>query len=157
MLLYESSNELYHYGVLGMKWGVRRTPTQLGHPTTSKKKSSSKGLISFKKQKKSTPNKSSKTQSKQDSPRKKKTISEMSDDELRKSINRMQMEKQYKILIADSRQKTKMQKASKFIGSVIENSGRQVATQVATYYMGKAVNKAIGDNVVNIKKDKKDK
>lgn len=29
------NNELYHYGILGMHWGVRRTPEQLGHRTKS--------------------------------------------------------------------------------------------------------------------------
>lgn len=25
-------NAIYHYGVKGMRWGIRRTPAQLGHP-----------------------------------------------------------------------------------------------------------------------------
>ena len=33
----EALNELTHYGVLGMKWGVRRTPEQLGRRTAAKK------------------------------------------------------------------------------------------------------------------------
>jgi len=31
-------SELYHHGVKGMKWGVRRSPQQLGHPAPKKRK-----------------------------------------------------------------------------------------------------------------------
>lgn len=43
MWYYTYSNELYHHGIKGMKWGVRRTPEQLGYnksdsPVTKKVK-----------------------------------------------------------------------------------------------------------------------
>ena len=68
---YNHNDELYHHGIKGMKWGVRRTPAQLGHKpsklTTSQRKSEMK---------------------------------KMSDKELRNRINRIQMEKQYMQLTA---------------------------------------------------------
>lgn len=79
-------NELYHYGILGMKWGVRRTPDQLARAKGKTKSSSSDN---------DTDNNKAKTSSNTST---KKSISEMTDDELRKTINRMQLEQQYRNL-----------------------------------------------------------
>jgi hypothetical protein len=61
------SNTLVHYGILGMKWGIRRTPAQLSRDRGTPKKSSGE----------------------------KKNVKEMSDDELRRTVNRLQLERQY--------------------------------------------------------------
>lgn len=39
-----SLNEVYHHGIKGMKWGVRRTPEQLGHDTSQKQRKVSKKI-----------------------------------------------------------------------------------------------------------------
>ena len=64
---YNHADELRHYGVLGMKWGKRRSKAELARARASR--GSSKVT--------------------------KKSIEEMSDDELRRKLNRLQMEQQY--------------------------------------------------------------
>lgn len=78
-------SELYHYGILGMKWGVRRTPEQLAR--ASKKTSSV-----HEDYKKAHDNKS---------------VKEMSDAELRARVNRLNMEQQYSKMNLNTVQKGK--------------------------------------------------
>lgn len=68
-----NSSELWHYGVLGMRWGY--------HNGSKSSSSSSSKKSSTKRKKTSTID-----------------LSKMSDDQLRTAINRMQMEQQYRNL-----------------------------------------------------------
>lgn len=144
------SNELYHYGVKGQKWGVRRTPLQLGHKTSSKKKSArlasrfdnlTKKLTGGKKKASA----KAKTEKKPEQS-KKKSISEMSDEELQKVINRARLETEYKKAVRDlssSQNKTMLDKGVKFASEVLSTAGKDLATQVAKELGAKVINKAL--------------
>ena len=74
-------NELYHYGIKGMRWGVRRFQNKDGSYTAKgKKRYAGKGEQEHDDYKKAHSSKSVKT---------------MSDAELRSRLNRLQMEQQY--------------------------------------------------------------
>nr|DAM43237.1 MAG TPA: Structural protein [Caudoviricetes sp.] len=127
---------LMHYGVLGMKWGVRRSRSNAS--TSGGKRRSRTSLFS---KKAATKKKIAK-----------KSAKDMTDDELRKAIERLELEKKY-----DSFSSKKVNKGKDFVAKVIEKSGENIATQLTTYAMGTAVNKIAGGEIVNPKKGQKDK
>lgn len=83
---------IVHYGILGMKWGIRRYQNKDGSLTPAGKKR----LEKLDKEREAlTGNQSSKDSSSSSSTKK---VSEMSDEELRDAVMRLQLEQRYKEL-----------------------------------------------------------
>ena len=104
-------NELAHYGILGMKWGIRRTEAQL-----ARARGKTKSDDADDNEKKTSSASSSK----------KKSVSEMSDDELRKAVNRLQLEKQYRDLSPKN-----VSAGQRFVNKVMKDVVVPAATEVS--------------------------
>lgn len=76
-------NELYHYGVKGMKWGIRRYQNKDGTLTAAGKRRAAK---------------QENKQRRKDRKQALKNRRNLSDDELNKRVNRLQQEKKFKEL-----------------------------------------------------------
>lgn len=103
----DSDNELRHYGILGMKWGVRRSEAQLAR-ARGKKSSDDDVSEDYKKAHSS------------------KSVKSMSDAELRNRLNRLQMEQQYSKLNPTAVSK------GRDVASKILKAGTTVATVTST-------------------------
>lgn len=112
---------LSHYGVKGMKWGIRKR--------SSSTKRTSKSI--FTKNKENDKASSKKTEKK---------VSELSNEELTAKIERLNLEKRYAEL-AKAVSPPKSTRGKDFVLRVLERSGENIATQASAYIMGRAVNK----------------
>lgn len=118
-----TNRSLFHWGIPGMKWGVRRrqsNTTITGKPHSSDHTTA----VSLKK----------------------KHISEMSNDELKKLTTRLQLEKQYKDLT-----KVDLGPGQKIVTEVLLGLGKQAATSYLSKNLPKVLETAF-NSVMGIKK-----
>ena len=115
-----TNNELYHFGVKGMKWGVRKNRSSSDPSSSSLSKKKKRGLGNI-------------------SEPKNKSVKDMSDEELRSTIARIELENRYKDLSPK-----KVSAGKKFVDRVINNiilpAGEDVTKQLVKSGMTKTAN-----------------
>ena len=120
--------ELYHYGIKGMKWGVRRTPEQLGHRSAKKpKKISVRAEDKKKKAEMRTASKNRRL---------------LSTDEIRSRIERIKLERQLKDMTDEE-----LTPGRKFVKDVMSSTGKKVVSTVATGATLYAIKAAISGKI----------
>lgn len=105
------NNALTHYGVKGMKWGVRRVQPK----SRIKRLRKSQKALSPEQMKRQSMKKAVKNRRL------------LSDEEINRKIERLKLERQLKDLTAES-----ITPGRKFVSSVLSSSGRKVASSLVT-------------------------
>lgn len=133
-----------HYGVLGMKWGVRRTAAQLGNHVRTKrtqvkrKQSLAKARATREKNKKAAAKRQKLLDKGLLSPKK------MSDAELKAKIERLNLEKEFKKSMTEARGDGGKKYVTDILKKIGESTLTNLGTQAATHVIGEAINKAAG-------------
>ena len=152
-------NELMHWGIKGMKWGIRRYQNKDGSLTPAGKKRYDKEMAKLKEEEKIAKNKL-RTQAKLnklDEKRKeiealkrgkpiakstkqhsKPSVKDMSDEELRQTVNRLLMEQQYAKLNPQQ-----VSAGQKFVKKVMNDVVAPAATEVGKNVLKDAMTKAV--------------
>lgn len=138
---------LIHYGVPGMKWGVRKAPERSPRPFFKRKKKISNQFRFLRRR----PTSSRKESIKKQNSIYKKSAKKMTDAELNNSIDRLQREQKLQNLQNQTRQKGKS-----IIAEILTNSAKSTVQNVITQQATKRINSAIDKKFGDPTKDKYD-
>lgn len=152
-------NELMHWGIKGMKWGIRRYQNKDGSLTPAGKKRYDKEMAKLKEEEKIAKNKlrtqaklnkldekrkeiealkSGKPIAKSTKQHSKPSVKDMSDEELRQTVNRLLMEQQYAKLNPQQ-----VSVGQKFVKKVMNDVVAPAATEVGKNVLKDAMTKAV--------------
>lgn len=133
---------LEHYGVKGMRWGVRKAPD----PERSASRWKARKDREREAQAKSGKGAKGKSKADDEDTPKQLKAKKLSDQELRDSIARMQLEKQYNDLMLQTAPKRKRTKGQAFVeeskaiaASAARDAAKDVGTQLAKQYLREAL------------------
>ena len=138
------SNELYHHGVKGQRWGIRRYQNKDGTLTPAGRKRADKLRNQYLKLTGKKQLRGDKSKQTSQTSEKSKSISEMSDAELQQVINRKRLEQQYLQLSPK-----KVSAGKKFVDKVLLPAAQEAGKKALSYYIEKQFRAALKVQVQN--------
>lgn len=154
----EQNNQLYHHGIPGMKWGIRRYQNKDGSLTPAGRKRAAKLEDKYRK----ITGKKLDNQSNIKRTNKSKTAREMSDEELRSKASRIELENRYDAAI-DRRNQLHPKRVSKgkaFVDKVLKDvivpaateAGKEVAKNYVKNILSSSSNTSATKKKITVKK-----